>query len=633
VLSTVLGVALTLGSALVDSPPAAALTTNTKKAFIASVVTAAQQSQRTFGVPASVSIAQAIEASEWGTSKPATQAKNFFDTRCSARMTARQFATLAEAQVGKPYVLGAETLISNPNPPKFDCSELVEWLYGRSGTTITDLAAAQYTVTRPVPKGSPAQPGDLVFLRNNPARFNGIGHVAIVTKKLSNGDWEVIEARGRAYGVVRSTLSNWRARSYYAGLRRYAKLVFADQDGVRASAASAYQSGCVTIGSTTYSRYSSATSSFRAHAAGIANDSAYKAVRAVKNSIPKYVEAIAKVKSPKSPADYAQTIKSLIDTYDLTSYDVAPLNLVLKTGDKGPKVSALQHLLRAAGRTVTVSGKFDKATASAVKKYQSAKNFTVDGEAGPATLTGLIGNLESGANGHRVNALHVLLAGIGLPTTPGSTFGKETQASVKDFQAANDLTAGGLVSQSTWAKLLMALEGSQTPTITGSTIVGQTLTATAGNWGPGAVDLTHQWYRGTTPIDGATQTTYQLQPADAGTTITVSVTGTKAGYTSVTRTSTPTATVKKATLTLTPTPKVGGRAKVGNTMKVTPGTWGPGVVTLSYQWYRGSTAIRGATRTTYKLTSADRGKVVTVKVRGSKPGYLAVSKKAGIKVG
>lgn len=134
------------------------------------------------------------------------------------KLTAVGFAHLADDQVGKPYVLGAEASASDPNPPKFDCSELVEWLYARSGNKITDLAAAQYDVTKEV-AGSP-KVGDLVFLRNNPARHNGIGHVAVLTSQLANGDWRIIEARGRAYGVVRSTLSYWKQRNHYAGLRR-----------------------------------------------------------------------------------------------------------------------------------------------------------------------------------------------------------------------------------------------------------------------------------------------------------------------------------------------------------------------------------------------------------------------------
>lgn len=136
-----------------------------------------------------------------------------------SQMTAAQFAALADKQVGKPYVLGAEASLSNDNPPKFDCSELVEWLFGRNGTPIGDLAASQYDRCKPV-TGTP-KPGDLVFLKNNRARWNHVGHVAVLTKKLSNGDWRVIEARGHLYGVVRSTLSYWKKRSYYAGLRRF----------------------------------------------------------------------------------------------------------------------------------------------------------------------------------------------------------------------------------------------------------------------------------------------------------------------------------------------------------------------------------------------------------------------------
>ncbi len=66
--------------------------------------------------------------------------------------------------------------------------------------------------------------GDLVFLRNNPARPNGIGHVAVLTAKLAHGDFEVIEARGHRFGVVRSTLSYWRGRRHFAGVRRYPEL-------------------------------------------------------------------------------------------------------------------------------------------------------------------------------------------------------------------------------------------------------------------------------------------------------------------------------------------------------------------------------------------------------------------------
>ncbi len=623
-----IGVAMIMGVSLAGAPSAGALTAAAEKSFIAKLVLPAQQAQQKYGVPASVSIAQAIQDSAWGTSKPATSANNPFSTRCTAAMTAAQFIKLAQAQVGKPYVLGAEALLTNTNPSKFDCSELVEWLYGRSGNPITDLAAAQYNATSAVSTASP-KTGDLVFLRNNPARANGIGHVALVTMKLANGDWEVIEARGRAYGVVKTTLSYWKKRAFFAGMRRYAKLVFAGQDSVTASASNLYQSGCVSITSSgttkKYSKFTSLTNAFYAHAAAVADDSAYAGARSVMSSVPKFVDAIAKVEHSADASAYAKKIDDLIDTYNLTDYDVVPMNLLLESGDQGPAVTALQYLLLANSVTVKATGTYDSTTVAAVKKFQTAKKLESDGQTGPITLTALLASLSKGATGHRVSALHALLAAIGRPTTTGDTFGTETLASVQDFQSDVGLTATGVVAQGTWAKLFLSLNPTPAPTVSGVTTVGQTLTATAGQWGPGSVSLAYQWFRGDKAIDGATSATYVLQPPDAGARLTVSVTGTKAGYTAITRTSNPTAEVATAPLTATPTPTITGKATVDQTLKAAPGTWAPAPVELGYQWYRGSDAIPGATKSAYTVQAGDAGATLKVTVTGTKPGYTTAS--------
>ena len=133
-------------------------------------------------------------------------------------LTASEFRKLALSVVGLPYVLGAEVKWPK-RPTKLDCSELVEWLFDANGTPIGDLAAWQYDKT--VKATGDPRVGDLVFLRNNPARANGIGHVAVITGKLSNGDYEIVEARGRAAGTVRTTLSYWKRRRYYTGIRRF----------------------------------------------------------------------------------------------------------------------------------------------------------------------------------------------------------------------------------------------------------------------------------------------------------------------------------------------------------------------------------------------------------------------------
>ncbi|MGC4151487.1 MAG: NlpC/P60 family protein [Propionicimonas sp.] len=134
--------------------------------------------------------------------------------------TAAQYAALAAKQVGKRYILGQPVPHKGGNPGAFDCSGLVIWLNNATGALPQgdDTAAGLYNRSKAV-TGTPAV-GDLVFLRNNPARSNGIGHVAVITQRLSNGDWRIIEARGKASGVVATTLSYWKTRKHYTGVRR-----------------------------------------------------------------------------------------------------------------------------------------------------------------------------------------------------------------------------------------------------------------------------------------------------------------------------------------------------------------------------------------------------------------------------
>lgn len=139
-----------------------------------------------------------------------------------AKVTAAQLAALARSLVGLAYVLGAPSPynVARNLLKALDCSGLVCWLLYWSGNGIgDDTAAGLYNRTIAVKAGT-EKPGDLVFLRNNPARSNGIGHVAMLISKLSNGDWEIVEARGRAAGVVLTTLSYWKTRKYYTGVRR-----------------------------------------------------------------------------------------------------------------------------------------------------------------------------------------------------------------------------------------------------------------------------------------------------------------------------------------------------------------------------------------------------------------------------
>lgn len=78
--------------------------------------------------------------------------------------------------------------------------------------------------------------------------------------------------------------------------------------------------------------------------------------------------------------------------------------------------------------------------------------------------------------------------------------------------------------------------------------------------------------------------------------------------------------------TSAPKPTVAGKARRGETLKARPGAWDPTPSKLRFQWFRGSRAVDGATAKTYTLRKADVGKRISVKVKGSKPGYVTTTR-------
>ncbi len=74
------------------------------------------------------------------------------------------------------------------------------------------------------------------------------------------------------------------------------------------------------------------------------------------------------------------------------------------------------------------------------------------------------------------------------------------------------------------------------------------------------------------------------------------------------------------------TPKVSGSVKVGKKLTAKAGTWGPSPVKLVFKWYANGKAIKGATKSSYKIAKSVKGKKITVKVTGSKAGYATVTK-------
>jgi hypothetical protein len=165
------------------------------------------------------------------------------------------------------------------------------------------------------------------------------------------------------------------------------------------------------------------------------------------------------------------------------------------------------------------------------------------------------------------------------------------------------------------------------PTVSGTVVDGQTLTASTGAWtGTPTIAYAYQWRRcaatGNSCVDvpGATGSTYLLTPTDVGSTMRVNVAATNAGGSGV-ATSEATGSVGAIPPHSTGAPAISGTAADGQTLTVSSGDWtGTPTITFTYQWRRcdgdGSNCadIAGATGTSYQLTSADVGARIRAEV-------------------
>jgi hypothetical protein len=148
------------------------------------------------------------------------------------------------------------------------------------------------------------------------------------------------------------------------------------------------------------------------------------------------------------------------------------------------------------------------------------------------------------------------------------------------------------------------------------------------SWSPAGATYTYTWTAGSVVLQTGNDAAARslVVPATAvGRTVVLTVEAAKDGYVTTSRSSAPTAVVAKGTLT-SYAPRISGRAKVGQTLRVSTSAWRPSPVRLTYRWYANGRAIAGATRTSFRVPSAARGKRITVKVTGTRSGYTTVTR-------
>jgi hypothetical protein len=167
------------------------------------------------------------------------------------------------------------------------------------------------------------------------------------------------------------------------------------------------------------------------------------------------------------------------------------------------------------------------------------------------------------------------------------------------------------------------------PVLTGVVRVGSIISAENFAWSPTWLALHFQWQRNGANIAGANDLEYNVQAADLGKQLTLRVTGSKTGYASVSTTSAPTAAVTQGRLQAGEV-VLFGQDTVGSILTYQTSGWGPGDmdwapgrVSFRYQWLRNGTAIQGATAASYRVTAADRGSGIALRLTGYLMGFAS----------
>jgi len=196
------------------------------------------------------------------------------------------------------------------------------------------------------------------------------------------------------------------------------------------------------------------------------------------------------------------------------------------------------------------------------------------------------------------------------------------------------LVSGALALTALPAVASAAPTNTAAPTISGSPVVGNTLTATKGSWSGSPTSYSYSWRRcdssgaACTAIAGATTLSYKVVSADVGHRLRILVKATDSTGTASKRSAATAVVTNPSTPATAPSntaaPSVSGTTQTGQTLTTSNGSWsGTTPMTYGYQWQdcdtsgAGCTAISGATAKTYTLKSSDEGHTLRAVVKAS----------------
>jgi flagellum-specific peptidoglycan hydrolase FlgJ len=446
-----------------------------QETFIASISAAAQQNQARFGVPASVTMGQAILESGWGRSGLSTKYKNYFGIKCSSTPSPYQSgcvnlaSTEYEGPSNTPVVRYSNfrtyssiensfadhanlfitlSRYSKAFDYKQDPDQFIREIHKAGYATDQNYASTvislmksynlyQYNVTPPEPSRTATSAQKQAF-------FSRLGATAQQAHLTSGVPASVVLSQAAYH-------SNYGLSQLTAKTNNYFGLTCT-------STRSPYQTGCHTVytsvpGSntfvtTSYRTYPNFTASIKDLAHLYSTNSRYSKTRVYPNAPESFLNAVGQ--AGYGGADYFTSVRSVMRANELYRYDT-PFT-TLRQGNKGFKVTALQRLLSADGPWI-VTGTYDARTTEAVKAFQRKAGVGVTGIASPETIRLLTVKYNPNVTDQRVAALQVLLNGKGYPTKVWGYFDGVTATRVSQFNAANYGPSGSAATIVTWGKL------------------------------------------------------------------------------------------------------------------------------------------------------------------------------------
>ncbi|MBB6626061.1 hypothetical protein H5V45_01890 [Nocardioides sp. KIGAM211] len=164
------------------------------------------------------------------------------------------------------------------------------------------------------------------------------------------------------------------------------------------------------------------------------------------------------------------------------------------------------------------------------------------------------------------------------------------------------------------------------PAVLGSPRVGRTLNVDPGTWSPAAQALAYQWYRDGVPVPGATSSFLTLQPRDLGSRLSVRVRASAPGHADGSVTTSSTGPVALGALTVLDRGLIRGRLQVGSVLRLVGRRSDPAAA-ASFQWLADGRPLdrSGARRQSHRLTTADLGSRMSVRLTLTSPGYAAAT--------